>query len=107
MVDNMLTHLSVLQLRKVSPRNPPSRWGNGQCRQLSVSYVYVGGILHRFSRLPFWQRLLKHRPVSKEIIMFVDEMNITKLSVISASVKGMLSDPTVPWLAFACRVDCF
>lgn len=52
----------------------------------SYLYVYVGEILHRFAWLPFWQHLLKHRSVSKEIIMFVDEMDITKSSAISASV---------------------
>lgn len=39
-----------------------------------------------FAWLPFWQHLLKNRSVSKEITMFVDRMNITKSSVISASV---------------------
>lgn len=46
--------------------------------------VRVGSYL--FAWLPFCQHLLKHRSVSKEIIMCVDRMNITKSSVISASV---------------------
>lgn len=75
----------MLQLRKLSPRNPLSRWENGQGRQLSVC-LCGEKFLRKFAQLPFCQHLLKHRSVSKEIIMFVDRMTITKSSVISASV---------------------
>lgn len=69
--------LSMLQLRKLSPRNALEQVEKiGQCRQLSV--VILGEISYKCAWLPFWQDLLKHRSVSKEMAMFVDGMAITK-----------------------------
>lgn len=79
--------LSMLQTRKLSLRNPLNRWENGQCRHLSVCLrVEKSHQIFLLLGCHFGSICLKNRSVSKEITTFVDRMNITKSSVISASV---------------------